>query len=132
MGINFGKWDTSIHDEFEQVKRIETAKKLAKKIVSINKEDGIINIQGSAGEPYISTLDECDCMDFVKRRLPCKHMYCLAFELGLMDDLPVYKKDKSVLDADAEIERYRSLYKAGKISADSYTKICSALYKEFK
>lgn len=132
MSITFGKWESSIHDEFEQVKRIETARKLSKKIVEIDKEKTYIKIQGSAGEPYTSTLDECDCMDFIHRKLPCKHIYCLAFERGEMEELPTYKKDKSVLDADREIERYKSLYKAGKITADSYTKICSALYKEFK
>ena len=31
---------------------------------------------------YIVTLDRCECIDFQKRELPCKHMYALANELG--------------------------------------------------
>ena len=34
-------------------------------------------------EDYETTLRYCTCMDFRKRRLPCKHMYRLAVELKL-------------------------------------------------
>ena len=81
MSISFGKWESDIHDDFEQVKRIESARKLTKDIVEIDKEAKRIVIQGSGAEPYESTLDDCDCMDFLHRKLPCKHIYRLAFEL---------------------------------------------------
>lgn len=129
MSVTFGKWEASIHDDFEQVKRIESARKLTKDIVSIDKENERIHIQGSAGEPYTSTLNNCDCMDFTKRHLPCKHIYCLAFELGKMDGLPVYRKRRGTFRPEYEIEKYESLYKAGEITASAYVQICSALAK---
>ncbi len=129
MAINFGNWDAGIHDEFEQVKRMESGRKLAKDILQINTEEGWVEIQGSAAEPYHATLDECECVDFEMRGLPCKHIYCLAFEMGKMDGLPVYKKKKSSFDKDAEIERYKALYTDGEITADAYVKICSAIAK---
>ena len=129
MSVTFGKWEPSIHDDFEQVKRMESARKLKKDIVEIDREAKRIRIQGSAGKPYHSTLDKCDCMDFIKRNLPCKHIYCLAFELGEMDGLPVYRKGSGDFDAKKEINKYKGLYLRGEISADAYVKICSALSK---
>lgn len=129
MPISFGNWPENIHSDFEQVKRIEAGKKLKKSIISLDKEKQEVVIQGSASIPYETTLDECTCADFSIRQAPCKHMYCLAFELGLMDDLPKYDKKKSSFDPGAELERYRLLYETGEIGADAYVKICTALAK---
>lgn len=129
MPISFGNWPENIHSDFEQVKRIEAGKKLKKSIISLDKEKQEVVIQGSASIPYETTLNECTCADFSIRQAPCKHMYCLAFELGLMDDLPKYDKKKSSFDPGAELERYRSLYETGEIGADAYVKICTALAK---
>ena len=43
---------------------------------------------GSSGN-YNTSLSECECVDFHRRKLPCKHMYRLAHELGLysLDDI---------------------------------------------
>ena len=38
--------------------------------------------KGSSGY-YKTTLDGCSCIDFSRRRHPCKHMYRLAAELGV-------------------------------------------------
>ena len=36
--------------------------------------------------PYYNTsLSQCNCYDFQERRLPCKHMYRLAAELGVIE-----------------------------------------------
>ncbi len=129
MPISFGNWPENIHSDFEQVKRIDAGKKLKKSILSLNEEKQEVVIQGSSDEPYQATLQECTCADFKIRQAPCKHMYCLAFELGLMDDLPKYDKKKSSFDPGAELERYRSLYETGEIGADAYVKICTALAK---
>ena len=56
MSISFGKWESDIHDDFEQVKRIESARKLTKDIVEIDKEAKRIVIQGSGAEPYLSLI----------------------------------------------------------------------------
>ena len=129
MSVNFGGWPSDIHSDFEQVKRIESGKKLKKKIVALDKEGQRIVIQGSAAEPYQTTLQECTCADFAIRQAPCKHMYCMAMEFGLLDGLPVYDKRSASYDPDSELKRYRSLYESGEISADAYVKVCTALAK---
>lgn len=129
MNIVFGNWPASIHSDFEQVKRIESSKKLKKDIVSIDMGKQVLVVRGSGSEPYQTTLSECTCPDFAMRQAPCKHMYCLAGQLGLMDSLPAYNKKKSSFRPADEIKRYRSLYESGEISGGSYGKICSVLAK---
>lgn len=129
MGISFGGWPEAIHDDFEQVKRIESAKKLKPAELTVDAGSQTMLAQGSAADPYVVSLSECSCADFKIRLAPCKHMYRLAMELGMMDSLPKFDKKKSSFDAKREIERYRSLYREGGISADAYVKICSALSK---
>jgi hypothetical protein len=129
MSINFGGWPAEMHTDCEQVKRIESAKKLKKDVVSMDPVKQIIYIKGSASEPYQATLRECTCTDFSFRQAPCKHMYCLAFALGLMDGLPVYDKKTSTYDPEAELNKYRDLYESGQISADVYVKVGSVLSK---
>ena len=52
LNIEFGDWPASIHNSFDQIKRMEAGKKLSKKIVSIDKgEHPCIKIQGSAADP---------------------------------------------------------------------------------
>lgn len=129
MGIKFGDWPETIHSDFEQVKRIEAGLKLKKDVVLFDASEQKMSISGSATEPYECTLHECNCTDFAFRQAPCKHMYCLADELGLLGDRPKYKKGNGSFDPAAEIERYRSLYETGQISADAYVKICTPLAK---
>lgn len=50
--------------------------------ISIDKDKGIGRFRGSCGETYRVTLTSCDCCDFRKRRLTCKHIYRLKDELG--------------------------------------------------
>lgn len=129
MSIIIGNWPEQMHSDFEQVKRIESGKKLKKDILSIDMDKREITIQGSSETPYTATLDECTCADFSIRQSPCKHIYCLAAELGLLNDLPVYKKKASSFRPSSEIEKFRQLYESGEISADAYVKICTALSK---
>lgn len=72
--------------------------------VSAETESG--TFRGSSGE-YTTTLSACSCGDFIRYRLPCKHMYRLAHELGVYD-LGAVKSDaskipelrtKSIMDA---------------------------------
>lgn len=39
---------------------------------------------GSGKLPYQTSLAACTCNDFVKRKKPCKHIYRLAMELGII------------------------------------------------
>lgn len=52
--------------------------------VSISKEEQSGVFSGS-GKNYNTWVGECECPDFRRRLLPCKHMYRLAQELGLYD-----------------------------------------------
>lgn len=38
---------------------------------------------GSEGGQYHTTLSGCTCPDFQKRKVPCKHMYCLAIKCNI-------------------------------------------------
>lgn len=65
-----------IHKSDEQIKRQVSARKVAIKSIDRENNTGIIN-------DYEVTLESCTCRDWMVRRLPCKHIYRLAHELGL-------------------------------------------------
>ncbi len=44
-------------------------------------------IRGASSAVYRTTLNDCTCPDFQHRHQPCKHMYRIALELGLLSDL---------------------------------------------
>lgn len=75
-------WQTEIHDDEEQLKRIERAKKADQTPLGIDEEFEIGVFAGSGKQPYEVSLTSCTCSDFVRRKLPCKHIYRLAMELG--------------------------------------------------
>jgi len=57
------------------------------KVVSVNKKKMTMKIRSSrnSNTVYYTSLSNCDCEDFKRRNLPCKHMYKLACELGIID-----------------------------------------------
>lgn len=130
--ISFGDWDPEIHlNDVEQVQRIilGMGKKVKSGILSLDKSAGVAKIQGSGKEPYECTLNECTCADFFMRRRPCKHIYAIADEMGLLKDFPKYTKSKNSFDSAAEIEKYKQLFLDGQMKADDYVKICKILSK---
>lgn len=130
--MTFGKWDESIHNDLEQLKRIASANSLKSAQVQVNKENQSAIIQGSGSTPYEITLNSCTCFDFESRQLPCKHMYRLALELGLLSELPVLNKQASksfTEKVQSDIDHYFALYQAGAISLDKFIKIATALQK---
>lgn len=127
---SIGKWPDELHLDFEQVKRIQSAKELKKSIISLDTATGTVKIQGSEAEPYKATLKECGCADFMRRQLPCKHIYALAIEMGILEDSEIKKSKKEAQqEFKSDLEKYRQLYKEGKLTADSYVKISSVLAK---
>lgn len=82
----FEKWPSGIHDTADQKKRLESARSSKTTPDSIDKERRSGVFAGSGAAPYATTLDSCTCGDFFRRQLPCKHMYRLAIELGLLDE----------------------------------------------
>lgn len=73
--LGFFSENNPLHRDDDQKSRQKSALKL--NVISIDNEkcSGIIN-------DYEVTLNTCTCRDYFTRRLPCKHMYRLAHELG--------------------------------------------------
>ena len=84
----FGPWPESVHASPDQLKRIKSAQSADVTPDSIDVAAQSCAIKGSGKKPYTVTLSSCTCNDFSRRHLPCKHIYRLAAELGLID-LPV-------------------------------------------
>lgn len=87
-------WDSSIHESDFAVKRIKSAKSAKLTPVKIDPTDCYGYFQGTHGR-YETFLDYCPCGDFHRSKLPCKHIYRLAIELGLMNEK--VKNDKNAI-----------------------------------
>lgn len=49
---------------------------------------GHYRVHGSKGNSYLANYRDCDCLDYKRRNMPCKHMYLLAMKLAEFDLLP--------------------------------------------
>lgn len=78
-------WDPSIHESDYAKKRITSAKSAKLTPVKIDPTDCYGYFQGAHGR-YETWLDSCPCGDFIRSKLPCKHIYRLAIELGILDE----------------------------------------------
>ena len=67
-----------LHEEHGQLERQKKA--LSLKMNSVDREN-----QSGTIKNYFVALDGCTCVDFGRRHKPCKHIYRLAFELGVFD-----------------------------------------------
>lgn len=136
MNLKIGQWPESVHNSLDQIKRIQSGKKLKKKIIEMDLKSGqdspVIVIQGSAKDPYVATMNTCTCADFSIRGLPCKHIYCLADQLGLLSGLPVYDKKNASFNPASDLKKYKELFEDGQISMDAYIKIGTVLEKMIK
>lgn len=79
---SWSQWD-EIHGLSDQVKRQKSASEKKNTPVSIDRSNATGTFKGSAKSNYVTTLSSCNCVDFSRRHLPCKHMYRLAHELSL-------------------------------------------------
>lgn len=77
-------WPHELHEDEYAKKRIASAKSAKLTPIRINQDDLCGYFQGSSGK-YETFLDECQCVDFRRANRPCKHIYRLAMELGLLD-----------------------------------------------
>ena len=80
--------DDSVHTEASQNRKFERATKIKpEQILNFDKDNQTATFIGSSGS-YNTTLNHCDCVDYLlngKGKKPCKHMYRLAIECGLID-----------------------------------------------
>ncbi len=56
-------------------------------VLSVNRKKMSMKIRSSRDPKniYVTSISDCSCEDFKRRNLPCKHMYKLASELGIVD-----------------------------------------------
>lgn len=89
-------WDEIVHDSPEQQARQQQAagienkpcviimnvKKIVNNTVDLSSDTTYSARFEDSGNTIHTTLKKCDCEDFKRRHLPCKHMYRLAMEIG--------------------------------------------------
>jgi len=71
-------WPLELHQEEEQIQRVDSSTS-----VKLNNLDKAA-MTAIAENGYKVSLTKCTCMDFNTRQKPCKHIYKLAQDLGLM------------------------------------------------
>ena len=76
------KWTPEQHATEYAKKRIKSAESAKLTPIKIDREDLYGYFQGSHGR-YETFLDFCPCGDFRRAKVPCKHIYRLAMELGV-------------------------------------------------
>lgn len=77
-------WNNAeLHNDEEQIFRQLKARSNKCRPLSISKDEQKGIFPGADRSIYETALDNCTCKDFGFRKLPCKHMYRLAHELGL-------------------------------------------------
>lgn len=82
----FTDFPQRIHTEEEQLSRMRRSTDTWIYLFPSTYTGHSARIMGRAREIYNTSLSTCSCMDFQKRKLPCKHMYHLAFFSGRMND----------------------------------------------
>lgn len=81
----FGSWDESAHAGDKQQRTISRAQLSETTPLSVDHTAQTAVFYGSGKDPYQTSLSTCTCNDFSRRGLPCKHIYRLAMELGIVD-----------------------------------------------
>lgn len=124
----------NFHCTYEQYNRFQRAMnpKRIGRIVSVDQQRMSMQIHGSYHPDLIYDvhLDYCNCKDFQNRQLPCKHMYRLALEIGIVTpqwDLsgltPEVREKLSLLSENQQKALLRLINKQGsKLTAFSTSK----------
>lgn len=126
--MTFGNWEESLHREPEQVGNRKRAATVV--LQNIDSVAGTALAEGSGELPYEVSLKGCTCSSFRNTLKPCKHMYRLAVELGMIEDVPKLNREAAKAFKESipsEIKRFEELYFSGAISADKYVAIAKAL-----
>lgn len=80
----WNSWPDSIHQTESSEKKILKAKSAECTPSSVDKES-CVAIFERKDKNYTTYLNECNCSSFGMDKTPCKHMYRLAMELGILD-----------------------------------------------
>lgn len=71
-------WGDEIHDQWGQSDRIERSYEQTFDVLAFNSNARLALLSGTKGDHYFTTPSACTCPDFMKRGLPCKHLYYLC------------------------------------------------------
>ncbi|MBQ4050826.1 MAG: SWIM zinc finger family protein [Oscillospiraceae bacterium] len=107
LSVKWAKWDGK-HELPNQQKRMRQAIQPMFDVVTLDRDYGNAKYNDvSTSGVYHTNLFNCTCIDYQTRHLPCRHMYALAGELGLIDiyqALPKKKAEVSAENASEETE----------------------------
>lgn len=114
-------WEYAVHADEAQIKRQGRSLTYPMSF-TLNKKKKTARFSSSSDLPYYETsLSGCTCYDFQGRGLPCKHIYRLAVELGVIEifkrtpggmDKEKFKEIKDGKDIDAYPEQAKRQEKA--------------------
>lgn len=82
---NFACWTHDGEMRESQKKSLKKAQLAETTPVSIDPASQSGVFYGSGAVPYHTSLSYCTCSGFARTKLPCKHVYRLAMELGIID-----------------------------------------------
>jgi len=85
--INWTVWEDCVHKadgQFDRMKRANFDKKM--KILDYSEHNNSAVVRGSSRNQYSLDGLGCNCQDYKRRNLPCKHMYLVAMEHGSVKD----------------------------------------------
>ena len=127
--VTFGPWEVPEAEYFETVARMDRARQIPDENVDeIDMDSGTTTIIGSTGDEYTVSLSYCDCMDFARRGLPCKHMIRMALELDLSFEEPVFDPDAAAEhDIEEDIKQLTERWRAGQLTGEALAKCVKAL-----
>lgn len=96
-------WPPEAHDGTYQMKRIERAfDSQYMRVLSYCPADYAARVKGESSSVYKVTPMKCECPDFEKRLLPCKHMYHLAWKMYNGFDTDTYVGEDCPFPSDQE------------------------------
>ena len=91
-------WDNSVHCDEKQIERQGRSIHYPFTFKIDSKNNCGIFSSTSDMDYYETTLSNCTCYDFAERNLPCKHIYRLAVELGVIEIINRHRFNKEALE----------------------------------
>lgn len=121
--IGFFSPGNPLHEESGQINRQKSALKLNVQSVDNASQTGRIN-------DYTVSLEDCSCRDFSLHHKPCKHMYRLAYELGLFSLPGQAVNDASVKNSnDKKKDKAHMIELASQLNDEEKQVLYSVMYE---
>ena len=113
-------WNDKIHFQEKQLRKQRRALYLQPYTINPNSSCAEF-VSNETGEIYNTSLISCTCESYKRDMKPCKHMYCLAYNLG------VFTPDSSAMPNPAELEEFeektRIIQEFSKLDRETQRKI---------